>query len=149
MTGHFQDILDSLREKPPRSRLEPYRDLIEELRRRGRTFREIAHILAEKCQVETAASTIHDFIRTRSRRAQRSPIRSSNRAQKQVPLATTLGVEMGTPAAKAGATVDEVRRKIAALKVRKSVIDPTPEGFHFDPSEPLRLKNPGKKGSDE
>jgi hypothetical protein len=33
---------------------------------------------------------------------------------------------MGTPAAKAGAATDEVRRKIAALKVRKSVIDPTP-----------------------
>ena len=38
MGGHFQDILDSLPEKPARSRLEPYRELIEELRRRGRTF---------------------------------------------------------------------------------------------------------------
>ena len=65
MGGRFQDILDSLPEKPPRSRLEPYRDLIEELRRRGRTFREIAHILREKCHVETAASTIHDFVRVR------------------------------------------------------------------------------------
>jgi len=37
MDGKFQDILDSLHEKPPRSRLEPYRELIEELRRRERT----------------------------------------------------------------------------------------------------------------
>jgi hypothetical protein len=144
MRGQFQDIVDNLPEKPPRSRLEPYRELIDELRRRGRTFREIARILAKECHMKTAASTIHDFIRTRSRRAQRSPRRSSNGIQKQVPLATTPGVEMGTRAAKAGATADEVRRKIAALKVRKSIIDPTPEGFHFDPSEPLRLKKPGK-----
>src|ERR1700683_647613 len=109
MGGQFQDILDSLPEKPPRSRLEPYRDLIEELRRRGRTFREITHILAEKCHVETAASTIHDLIRTRSRRAQRSPRRSSNGIQKQVPLATTPGVKTGTPVATAGATAGEGR----------------------------------------
>jgi len=145
--GQFQDILDSLPEKHPRSRLEPYGALIDELRRRGRTFREIADILAEKCHVETAASTIHDFVRTRSRRE--SPGRSSNGTPKQVPLATTPAVEMGTPAAKAGATADEVRQKIVALKVRKSVIDPTPEAFEFDPSEPLRLKKPGRKGSDE
>jgi hypothetical protein len=55
MDGQFKDILDSLPEKSPRSRLSPYRELIDELRRRDRTFREIAQILAEKCGVETAA----------------------------------------------------------------------------------------------
>ena len=52
---------------------------------------------------------------------------------------------MGTPAAKASAATDEVRRKIAAFKARKSVIDPAPEGFHYDPNEPLRLKKPAKR----
>ena len=66
MDGKLQYILDSLPEKPPRSRLEPYRELIEELRRRGRTYREIAHVLGEKCHLETAVSTIHDFVRVRS-----------------------------------------------------------------------------------
>ena len=145
MEGQFQDILDSLPEKPQRSCLEPYRELIDELRRRGRTYREIAHILAEKCHVETAVSTIHDFVRVRSQRAQRLPGRSFRGTPKQMLLSSTQDVEMETPAAKAGAAADDVRRRIAALKLRKSVIEPTPEGFHFDPGEPLRLKKPGKK----
>jgi hypothetical protein len=143
--GQFQDILDSLPEKPPHSRLEPYRQLIDELRRRGRTFREIAHILREKCHVETAASTIHDFVRVRSRRERQPPRRPFQDTTKRTPLAPTQGMETGTPAAKADAAADEVRRKIAALKARKFAIEPTPEGFHFDPSEPLRLKKLGKK----
>jgi hypothetical protein len=54
-------------------------------------------------------------------------------------------IETAVPAAKADAQVDEVRRKIAALKARKSVIELAPERFQFDPSEPLRLKKPVKK----
>src|SRR6516162_4929908 len=46
MDRKFEDILDTLPEKPPRSRLEPYRELIGELRKRGRTYRDIAGILA-------------------------------------------------------------------------------------------------------
>jgi len=47
MNGKFRDILDSLPEKQPRSSLEPYRDLIKELRKRGRTYQEIAHTRGE------------------------------------------------------------------------------------------------------
>jgi hypothetical protein len=65
MDGKFQNILDRLPEKPPRSRLEPYRHLIDELLRRGRTYRDVASILAEKCQVRVSVSTIHDFVRVR------------------------------------------------------------------------------------
>jgi len=54
-------------------------------------------------------------------------------------------IETQPPATTAAAPVDEVRRKIAALKVRKSVIEPLPEGFRFDPSEPLRPKKPDKE----
>jgi len=145
MGGQFQDILDGLPEKPPRSRLEPYRELIDELRRRGRTFREIAHVLAEKCHFETAASTIHDFVRIHSRRERRSPRRSSAGTTKSTTAHIPQRIDSPPPAVKAVVAVDEVRRKIAALKTRKSVIEPTQEGFQFDPSEPLRLKNRGKK----
>jgi hypothetical protein len=40
----FKEILDNLPEKPPRSRLEPYRESILEMRRRGRPLREIARV---------------------------------------------------------------------------------------------------------
>jgi hypothetical protein len=58
-------------------------------------------------------------------------------------------IETAEPAAEVDAPEDAVRRKIAALKARKSVIEPTSAGFRFDPSEPLRLKNSGKKRADE
>jgi hypothetical protein len=51
MDEKFQIILSSLPKKPPRSRLEPYREFIDELRQLGRTYQEIAQILTEKCQV--------------------------------------------------------------------------------------------------
>jgi hypothetical protein len=59
MDDRFQEILDGVPEKSPRSSLEPYHELISELRRRGRTYREIAHILAERCQFWAAASTVY------------------------------------------------------------------------------------------
>ena len=67
MDDRFRDILDSLPPKPPRSRLEPYAELINELRHRGTTYRNTAKILAEECQLEVSASTVHDFVRVRSR----------------------------------------------------------------------------------
>jgi hypothetical protein len=36
---HLRNILDALPESPPRSCLDPLRKFIEELRRRGRTYR--------------------------------------------------------------------------------------------------------------
>ena len=73
MDERFQAILDSLPPKPPRSRLEPYWELIREMRRRGRTYREIAQVLSDKCQVVVATSTIHDFVQVRSRNRLRQP----------------------------------------------------------------------------
>ena len=66
MDDRFQEILDGMPEKPPRSSLEPYRELINELRQRGRTYRDIAHILAEKCQLRAAASTVYRFLSKRN-----------------------------------------------------------------------------------
>ena len=57
----FEEILNGLSAKPGRSRLEPYGSLIDKLLRSGRTYREIAGILAEKCHVHIAFSTIHHF----------------------------------------------------------------------------------------
>src|SRR5579864_9456177 len=66
MDARFQEILDSLPPKRPRSRLEPYAELIAELRQRGTTHRKIAAILTERCQLQTSASTVHDFLRLRT-----------------------------------------------------------------------------------
>lgn len=119
MDDYLKKILDDLPDKPPRSRLEPYHDFIVELRRRGRTFREIAGILAEKCQVQVTGSGIHDFLRTRLGRD-----------------ATRLAASM-LPKTSSG---DEVQRRIAELKARNSTAKQSANGFEYDPDEPLRLK---------
>ncbi len=65
MDPEFQKILDALPPKPPRSRLEPYAELIRELRNRRRTYREIAKVLNDHYRLNTSASTIHGFVQLR------------------------------------------------------------------------------------
>lgn len=69
----FETILNSLPEKPARSQLDPYCDLIKELLSGGWTYRDLARILLEKCGVHISISTIHHFVRTRSRSKQKLP----------------------------------------------------------------------------
>jgi hypothetical protein len=66
MEKRFQAILDGLPPKPPRSRLEPYQELIREMRNRGRSYREIVQVLEEHCRVSAAPSTVHSFVQARS-----------------------------------------------------------------------------------
>jgi len=141
MNQDFQDILDGLPAKTSRSRLEPYRGLIEELRRRGRTYKEIVQILEEKCQLRTAVSTVNDFMRHTSPTKENSskstkPVfagptdpspatadtaRSRNRMEQQKPAP------------------EEIEQRIAALEQRAVVIEAVPKLFEYDPDEPLHL----------
>jgi hypothetical protein len=137
----IRDILDTLPDKPPRSRLTPYRELISELRRRGRTYRDIAHIISERCQIQITASGVHHFVRTRSRVKGKSTKRIATDAMKTA--ATAIGAGVLDSAQKPSAD-DEVQRRIVALKARKPVTKAAPDEFQFDPTQPLRLKKPGK-----
>jgi hypothetical protein len=143
MDTKFKEILDGLPFKRPRSRLEPYRELISELRRRSRTYRDIAHILGEKCQVQVTASGVHDFVRTRSRVKGKSTKRLVIGSMKTVPTAPIV------PSARKSSADDEVQRRIEALKARKPKTEAVPGGFQFDPTQPLRLKKPGKPAVDK
>jgi IS30 family transposase len=55
--------------RPARSKLEPYAELIRELRQRRWTFRKIADALRERFAVTASPSTIHDFAKVRAQRA--------------------------------------------------------------------------------
>lgn len=146
MDAKFKAILDSLPDKPPRSRLEPYSELIEELRRRGRTYRDISDILAEKCGVQVTASGIHDFLRSRSMTKGKSAKRNASGRVKSRTSSTVRGAVEADLAAKASAE-DEAQAIVAVLKARKPGVKPDPERFQFDPSEPLRIKKAGKQSS--
>jgi hypothetical protein len=134
MDTDLKKILAELPIKPPRSRLEPYREFIEELRSRGRTYRDIAEILAEKCAVQVTGSGVHDFVRTRSR----AKTKSAGRGTKSNPL--PVGNQMAAETSPASASSEEVQRRIAALKARNPAAEQGPRGFEYNPDEPLRLK---------
>ena len=143
MNDRFKEILDNLPPKPPRSSLEPYSKLIRELRRRGTTYRKIALILADECQFETSASTIHDFVRLRLRTTKPEK-RQRTVASRIEPDDATRGVPRITPAQLPS---DDVRQRIASLKLRSAPLGTKPKKFQYDPDEPLRLPAKSEKKS--
>ena len=139
MKDKLSEILDRLPPKPPRSRLDPHVALIEELRRRGRTYREIARVLSEDCQVQSSPSNIYYFVRLRAREAKQAKARQAKQDQAG-PFGSGKVASAQTTVRNAsnGNLPNDVPRRIAALKQRK-IPQATSPGFHFDPDEPLRL----------
>ncbi len=74
LDDQIADFLAKADGRPPRSRLEPYAELIRELRQRRWSYREIAVALRERFSVPTGPSTINDFVRVRARQPQREPL---------------------------------------------------------------------------
>ncbi len=142
----FEEILGSFPPKPSRSRLEPYAELILELHRRGRTYREIVRILSERCNFQTSRSTLNDFVHTRAKRARSFQKRVSAepkpRPQNSAPLPKpTLSSETED-------ATDDIQKRIAALK-RRPVPNETGSSqlFNYDPDKPLHLSR--KKPNNE
>jgi hypothetical protein len=132
MDEKFRQILNALPDKQPHSRLEPYHELINELRQRGRTYKEIARILGEKCQLKTSRSAINDFVRIRSRRkSAKCQTAGSEKPAREGTAKTSSTKNANSP--------DEVRQRIAELKQQPVVTQTVPKVFHYDPDEPLRL----------
>ena len=125
MDDKIRTVLDHIPEKA-RSKLEPHEDLIRQLRRRGRTYEDIAHFFAEHLNLKVAPSTIHAFVHVRARRQHRLRI--------ELPPATTNNSSPSPIVANDA----EVRRRIEELKRRRP---PEPEKplFHYDENEPLHL----------
>lgn len=146
MDPKLKEIIDGLPDKPPRSRLQPYYEFITELRRRGRTYRDIAQVLAEKCQLQVTASGVHDFVRTRSKAKRRPGGRSNSRKGEQRVLSSAPRIKTAVQDRVLAPTPDdEVARKIATLKGRKVDAKRISDRFHFDVNEPLRLTKAEKK----
>jgi len=114
MDQAFQAILDNVPPKQP-APLEPYRDLIVEMRRRGQTYREIAQVLAANFNVHVELAAIHDLVRPRAVRKPRQ------RPVERRP-------EVVTPS---------VRRRVETLLERPAQTQGPV--FEYDENEPLRL----------
>lgn len=143
MDNRLKEVLASLPEKPPRSRLEPYRGFIEELRRRDRTYRDIASIFWERLGVRVTASGIHDFMRRRGRDAQTlgKAIEQPGNENEAVH-----GEFKRSSGARAQTQSADAKKRIIALKYRKATAKANPPAFNFDAGQPLRLTKSVEQG---
>ena len=146
MDERFTAILDSLPPKEPRSRLEPYRELIREMRRRGRTYREIAQVLAERCQLRVAPSTVHEFVSRRSRSKSAPPMEAAAPS----PIRDSLEEDAPPRRSPPVAANPDVQQRIQALKQRPGPASGNSKPvFAYDETEPLRVRpTPTDKASD-
>jgi hypothetical protein len=117
-------ILEPLPEKPPRSKLEPHRELIRELRRKGRTYREVARLFHERLGLHVALSTLHSFVKVRAKHRKRT--------QFELP-----------PVGQAAAAVSPALNPVAALKAKPAVREAKRTRFVFRENEPLTLTTNG------
>jgi hypothetical protein len=143
MDNKVNEILNRLPPKPPRSRLDAHATLIEEMRRRGRTFVEIARVLAQECQVSSCPSNIHHFLKLRARAAKLAKRASGSVYDSSTDTAPQ--VANGRTVSQSAPSTDTAGR-IAALRQRKLPPEQASEGFDYDPNEPLRLLKPGRPG---
>jgi hypothetical protein len=105
--------LSDLPPNPPRSKLEPHRELIRELRK-GRTYREISRLFADRLGLQVAPSTLHSFVKVRAR----------HRKQVQFELP---------------AVEPPVSARLAAFKAEPAVEESKRSRFVFRENEPLTL----------
>ena len=121
-------LLETIPQKPPRSKLETHRELIRQLRRRGCTYRDIVRILHERVGIDVAVSTIHSFVK----------VRAKHRKQVQYELPP-----LESESKPISLSADDVASRIAALKAKPIVQKAKPKHFHFEESEPLKLVSQG------
>jgi hypothetical protein len=145
MDPKFQAILNALPANPPRSRLEPYRELILEMRKRGRSYREIASVLMHACDIRVGTSTINDFVlcHTKSRSTHKisaTKIQATTNKNSVVLRSTyknrkDIQGPISTPKALEGIArnIKEVKNRPPQTRKKKLL-------FEYNPDEPLRLQ---------
>lgn len=123
MEPELRTILESLPEKTYRSKLEPHRELIRELRRKGRTYREVAHLFEERLGLYVAPSTLHSFVKVRAKHRKRT--------------------QFELPPIQLATAESQVPDRVSALKTKPMVRTAKPARFVFRENEPLTLTSNG------
>ena len=77
MKPQFEAILKSLPPQAPRSRLHPYSELIREMRKRKRSYREITEVLRDQFGLKAGISTVRDFLRAQTKSQTKRPGRDN------------------------------------------------------------------------
>jgi len=135
MDAYLRELVAAVPTAPPRSKLEPYYDVIRELRRKRCTYHQVATFFTERLGIRVSPSTVHAFVAVRAKRGRKSPY--------ELP-------PIDSPAeAEALAEPVEVSDPIAEMKARRPAASPQPPRFEFNAEEPLQLSATNKKGFQE
>ena len=143
MDAKFEAILNSLPAIEPRSRLEPYSELITEMRKRGRTYREITQVLKKSCGLKVGASTVNDFVLARSKSRTKPSLSTSRRRATKKNMEGLTGSYKDTEAhqgiRRPRKELEGIAKTIKELKDRPLKTRAKKLLFEYNPDEPLRL----------
>ena len=136
MNEELQQIFDSAPGDEPKSRLEPYRELVLRWRRQGRSYRRICQLLREKCGLNITYLPLYEFVQRRSR--PRKPKPEPEIEQPQIPASEPEPVE-----GKGKKLTAEERA--AQVEFIRSLNQPTSEeqpnlGWDFDVDKPRTIQ---------
>jgi hypothetical protein len=130
MNPELQRIFDSVPEDEPRSRLEPYRELILRWRRQGRSYRRIRELLVEHFGANIGKSALHKFVQRRS-----CPRKNQPEAELQAEPAQT----KSAPTKLSSGEVANQRALIQHLRNKPVIVREVRKRFVYNPDEPLIL----------
>ncbi|MFY9909839.1 MAG: hypothetical protein WAK56_08360 [Candidatus Sulfotelmatobacter sp.] len=143
MDAKFEAILNSLPAKAPRSRLEPYSELITEMRKRGHSYREITQVLKKACGLKVGTSTVNDFVLARSRSKAKRSVSLSGTIETKRNRRALAGTYRHTKAQESTGTpqkdLEGIAKTIKELKDRPPKTRAKKLLFEYNPDEPLRL----------
>ncbi len=146
MDESLQTILDTLPPRPSRSKLEPYKEFIHELRRRGRSYQEIANILRDRCGVAAAVHSVYNFVHVREK-AERKLRSRQNSSPRSVETAKSPEPAKGVYLQPRTPPGNDAWKKIETLKQRQSGSPAEEKVFVYDDNEPLKLVRGIGRGS--
>jgi len=121
-------LLETIPQKPPRSKLETHREMIRQLRRKGCTYRDIVRIFHERVGLDVAISTIHSFVKVRAKHRKQVQYELPQLEAETKPISPSSG---------------DAASRIAALRAKPVEQKTKPKHFHFEESEPLKLIGQG------
>ncbi len=135
MDDKFKAILNSLPAKEPRSRLEPYSELITEMR---------TQVLKKACGLKVGTSTVNDFVLAQSKPKKKTSVAASrtiatNKNTREL-TGTYKDTEVHQRTRRPQKAREGIARMIKELKDRPLKSRAKKLLFEYNPDEPLRLQ---------
>jgi hypothetical protein len=135
MKPELQLIFDTTPEDEPKSKLDPYRELILRWRRQGKTYRKICDLLLERCNLKMNSGSLFRYIKRRSKpRKAFAGIDVDSLLKAEPPLAMPAAQPQASSTAQNRPSLQSFRNK-PALEPKPAVL----EEFHYDEDKPLTI----------